>query len=101
MNNIRKIHRNNLFYLLAAIQVICIIVYHFALRDLEKPAGLREIFNFAVYSSGDMILSLVFGAVPWVIGMVLLMSLVSMIPIVKELLEDDNYWYSCYVSADI
>lgn len=95
INWIRKLQRNNLFYVLAIVQVICLALYYYASKGLEMPGGITEVFRFLMNAPADYLGALVVGLWAWVISAILLISIIFEAKILKELLEEDytNYYY--------
>lgn len=94
---IKELQRNNLYYVFFGAQILCIIVYMVSIKGLEKPAGLIEAIKFSFVSPANYLASITAGILAWFLFSVLLTSNFMEIPIIKDLLEYDDY-NGCYGS---
>lgn len=99
INNLRNIHRSFWFYVLAAIQGIGLIVYYFASKNLEKPAGIKEAFKFLFNNADQYFISIFIGIISIIIFVIILMSIISDFSIIE--IFTDEYDGSCYDEIEI
>jgi len=88
---IKELQRNSLYYVCFAAQALSIIVYIISIRGLEKPAGLIESAKFLFSNPGSYTIAIIVGILAWFIFSVLLISNFMELPIIKDLIEYDDY----------
>ncbi len=102
INKLRDIHRSFWFYILAAIQSASLVMYYFASRNLEKPAGIKETFKFLFNNTDEYFMSLLIGTVGIIIFAVIFMSIIADLSIVEDFTDEyDRYDSSYYNKIEI
>ncbi|EKO1912191.1 hypothetical protein PZQ55_001229 [Clostridium botulinum] len=99
LNSMRKLQRNNMIYVILGLQVISIVAYIFASKGLEKPAGTLEVIKFLLFSPDKYLISISLGLISWALFAIIIISIITEIPIVRENL--DNNYYNDYYFEDI
>ena len=89
IRNIKKIQRNNIFYIIVVAQILCLIAYYYFIKDLVKPAGITEALKFLIYNVNEYAGAIYTGIIAWLIHIVLFISVVIELPIVKDFIDDD------------
>ncbi len=87
---LRKSQRNNMYYAIFIAQILFIVAYIFASKNLVKPAGAVQAFYFLFKYPGEYFLSVLFGIVAWIICCCIILSVLREVPIVKELTDEDD-----------
>lgn len=100
INWIRTIQRNKLFYVLAAIQFIFLILYARSSNGVEKLVGFRETIRFFIKVQSYYLVYLILGSICWIISAILIVSIILEIPFIKDSI-DDRYSYNRIKLKDI
>ena len=92
---IKKIQRSNLFYIIAGLQILCLIAYYFFfIKGLAKTAGLTEAFKFLIFDSANYAGAIYTGIIAWILNLILMISVIVEIPYIKDFIDEWIYTYS-------
>lgn len=89
IRNIKKIQRNNIFYIILGSQILLLIAYYYFIKDLVRPAGITEALKFLIFNADEYAGAIYTGIISWLIHIVLFISIVIELPMIKDFIDDD------------
>ncbi|NFR85689.1 hypothetical protein FDE85_02595 [Clostridium botulinum] len=94
LRNLKKIQRNNIYYLIVGAQILCLLSYYYLIDGLAKPAGISEALRFLFFNSAEYAGAIYMGILAWIINITLITSVVVEIPFIKDFINDYINYYS-------